>query len=147
MVLNCKDRKQRFLLRNLELHILNRMAKQFQLRSLVQLDRSLVHMLLWKRACPSDGQACPSSEQGLVGVEHSLVLHKDRTKRSLRRSLVPQNLNRMVQPFRLHMMVQRRNPNRMAMPFRLRTMVQHRNPKPFQLRTMGQLRKYRSTSS
>ena len=134
MVLHCKDRKQRFLLRNLELRILNRMAKQFQLRSLVQLDRcSLVHMLIWKQACPLDGQACPSSEQELVGVEHSLVLHKNRTKRSLRRSLVLQNLNRMVQPFRLHMLVQHRNPNRKA--------------KPFPLRTMGQTRKYRSTSS
>ena len=55
MVLHCKDRKQRFLLRNLVLHILNRMVQQFQLRSLVQLDRSLVHMLICKRACPSDG--------------------------------------------------------------------------------------------
>ena len=82
---------------------------------------------------------------------HSLVLRKNRSKRFLRRSLVLHNLIRLVQPFRLHRMVQRRNPNRMAMPFQLRTMVQHRCPNrmamPFQLRTMGRTRNYRSTSS
>ncbi len=55
MVLHCKDRKQRFLLRSLDLQSLNRMARQVQLRSLVQLDRcSLVHTLICKRACSSD---------------------------------------------------------------------------------------------
>ena len=55
MVLHCKDRKQRFLRRNLARQLLNRMARQVQLRNLVQLDRySLMHMLICKRACSSD---------------------------------------------------------------------------------------------